>query len=88
MRTDAPPYRREPDCTTSPAPPVVDGLFAGISILGAISLYDSSGEEAERARTQAKLIGIVGVAYAASAVVGFRRIAICRDAKNAWALTR
>ncbi|HEY5938901.1 MAG TPA: hypothetical protein VIU61_29815 [Kofleriaceae bacterium] len=85
MRTDEPPYRREPDCTTSPAPAVVDALLGGIAILTAISLYDaSSAKEPERAT----ILGSVGAAYAASAVVGFRRIARCRDAKNAWALTR
>jgi len=67
-------------CNTSEASPIADGALAGLSFLGTVVSIDEATSEFgdSDAGTFAVITGLIGVAFAASAVRGLVNIGKCR----------
>ena len=88
MRTDPPPYYREPDCTASLAPPALDVagvVLTGLLAVGLVTVTINSEDSGDGPLYAAGVLATASVVHVVSAVVGFSRASRCRDAKDDWA---
>jgi hypothetical protein len=72
------------DCTTSYAPPVLDTIWGGLNLLGALTAAGRTDADLPNRST----VMAVGLGWAllsgASAIYGYTRVAACQEAKASW----
>ncbi len=80
-----------PDCTSSMAFPVIDGIFGGLMLAGAIGigLDDNQSEFEDDDSKAGAVIGyaLLGAVYAAGAFTGHSRVSKCRSARAQYLAT-
>jgi hypothetical protein len=80
-----------PDCTSSMAFPVIDGIFGGLMLAGAIGIgLDDNQSEFEDDDSKAGAVisyALLGAVYAAGAFTGHSRVSRCRSARAQYLAT-